>query len=96
VLKQGRDMAHECESCRRIAEMLSEYLDFELPPQACAEIEQHLAGCAPCIDFAESLKRTVALCRQYQPGTMPQPMSERARGDLEQAWRRMLAARQER
>jgi anti-sigma factor RsiW len=73
--------------------MLSEYLDFELPPEACAEIERHLAGCAPCIDFVESLRRTIALCRQYQPGEMPRPLTESARSGLEQAWRRMLEAR---
>jgi len=55
-------MVHDAESCRQMAEMLSAYLDLELPPDACAEVEQHIAGCAPCVDFVESLRRTIALC----------------------------------
>lgn len=37
-------MAHDSENCKEVFALLSEYLDFELPPQARAEIEQHLAG----------------------------------------------------
>jgi len=84
---------HDRENCKQVAELLSQYLDFELPPEACVDIESHLAGCAPCIDFVESLRTTVALCRGYEPGAMPQPLSENARTQLEQAWQRMMAAR---
>ena len=56
------------EKCKEIFSLLSEYLNLELPPEACQEIETHLAGCPPCIEFAESLRKTVELCRRYQPG----------------------------
>jgi len=75
--------------------MLSEYLDLELPPEACQHIEQHLAGCSPCVEFVESLRKTVALCRGYEPAAMPAPLSAEAREELEAAWRKMLAARRE-
>ena len=81
------------ESCKQILEALSEYLDFELPPEACEQIEQHLAGCSPCEEFAESLRKTVALCRTFEPRTMPGPLSEDARTQLEDAWKKMLSAR---
>ena len=65
-------------AAKRSSTLLSEYLDLELPPEACAEIESHMADCAPCIEFADSLKTTIALCRQHQPGVMP-PAAERRR-----------------
>jgi len=81
------------EKCKEIAALLSEYLNLELPPDACQEIETHLAGCAPCVAFAESLRQTVALCREYQPGEMPGPIGDSARARLQEAWQRMVEAR---
>ena len=73
--------------------MLSDYLDLELPPEACHEIEAHIAGCPPCIEFAESLRKTVDLCRQYQPAELPRPMGQEAKAQLLDAYKKMLAAR---
>ena len=81
------------EKCLEIFSMLSEYLNLDLPAEACAEIETHLAGCPPCIEFAESLRKTVELCRRYQPAALPEPMGNEARAQLLEAWRRMLDAR---
>lgn len=86
-------MEHNPESCKEVFELLSQYLDLELPPEACREIESHLAGCPPCVEFAESLRRTVALCHEYEPGVMPGALSQSARGELQRAWEKMLAAR---
>jgi len=80
-------------TCREIFASLSEYIEFELPPDACREIEQHLAGCPPCIEFTESLRRTVELCRRYRPAELPGPLALEARSRLESAYRDMLAAR---
>ena len=86
-------MGHHPENCKEVFALLSEYLNMELPPDACRQIEQHLADCAPCVEFVESLRKTVELCRDYQPSVMPAPLSPEARAELEQACRRMLAAR---
>lgn len=81
------------EECREIFALLSEYLDLELPPDACKTIEAHLAGCAPCIEFTESLRKTVEICRKFQPAEMPAPMVEHAREELLEAYKKMLSAR---
>jgi RNA polymerase sigma-70 factor (ECF subfamily) len=81
------------EKCKEVFSMLSEYLNVELPPDACQEIETHLAGCPPCIDFAESLRKTVELCRSYCPTELPAPIGEEARQKLLAAYQKMLAAR---
>ena len=86
-------MPHGTEECKQIFATLSEYLDLELPPDACREMEAHLAGCPPCVEFAESLRKTVALCHEYQAKAMPGPISEDARARLQDAWRRAMAAR---
>ena len=78
------------EKCKQVFSLLSEYLNLELPPDACQEIETHLAGCPPCIEFAESLRKTVELCRRYQPAEVPQPLQETAKQQLLSAYQSML------
>ncbi|MGD0360597.1 MAG: zf-HC2 domain-containing protein [Bryobacteraceae bacterium] len=85
-------MPHATEDCKRIFATLSAYLDLELPPEACREMAAHLAGCPPCVEFAESLRKTVALCHEYRPSEMPEPISEAARARLMEAWQKALAA----
>jgi len=80
------------ENCREVFALLSQYLDAELPAQSCEEIEAHLAGCPPCIEFLESLKHTIALCRGCPPGEPPGPLSPSARQELLKAYQKMLAA----
>ena len=81
------------EKCKAVFSLLSAYLNLELPPDACQEIETHLAGCSPCVDFAESLRKAVELCRRYQPDELPEPLGESARQQLLAAYQKMLDAR---
>lgn len=86
--------AHQhSEKCKEIFALLSDYLNLELPAEACREIESHLAGCSPCVEFTESLRKTVELCRRYPPSEMPPPLGDRARQELMEAYQKMLAAR---
>lgn len=81
------------DKCKEVFALLSDYLNLELPPDACAEIESHLAGCPPCIEFAESLRKTVELCRRYRPAELPEPIGTQARDQLVAAYQKMLATR---
>lgn len=80
--------------CRRIFAMLSDYLDGELPVDACEQIATHLKDCPPCVAFLESLRRTVELCRAMPAGAQPGPLSEAARRQLRALYQKALAARQ--
>jgi len=79
------------EKCKEVFALLSEYLNLELPRGACQEIETHLAGCPPCIEFVDSLRKTVELCRRYRPAELPEPLARKAREQLLDAYQRMLA-----
>lgn len=80
--------------CQTIFALLSEYLDAELPAATCEEISRHIAGCAPCVEFVESLKKSIALCRETSFRERPAPLPEEARAHLREAWGRLIAARQ--
>jgi RNA polymerase sigma-70 factor (ECF subfamily) len=84
-------MEHDSEKCKEVFALLSEYLDLELPPEACVQIQAHIADCPPCVEFAESLRKTIELCRRYQPTAMPEPLSGAARDELRKAWEKVRA-----
>jgi len=79
------------EKCKEVFALLSDYLNLELPPEACQDIEAHIADCSPCIEFANSLRKTVDLCKRYEPTELPAPLGEEAKAQLLEACRRMLA-----
>ncbi len=80
-------------SCKEIFAELSAYLDADLPPDACQEIDEHLSGCAPCVEFVNSLRRTVELCHGYEASSVPGPLTKGARSQLLAALQQMLAAK---
>ena len=87
------ELHERSEKCREVFSLLSEYLNLELPPDACEEMQAHIAGCPPCVEFTESLRKTVELCQQYRPAEMPEPLGAAAREKLLDAYRNMMSAR---
>ncbi|NOY43834.1 anti-sigma factor family protein [Deferrisoma camini] len=55
-------------TCKEILEQLSAYIDEELDPSICAEIEAHMEGCNPCVAFLNTLKKTVVLYKYSAEG----------------------------
>jgi anti-sigma factor RsiW len=79
--------------CERVFALLSEYLDQELPPASCEELEQHLRNCPPCIQFVRSLKRSVNLCRQLGQCRDVLRLDPDVMAGLRRAYEKMLAKR---
>jgi RNA polymerase sigma-70 factor (ECF subfamily) len=81
------------DDCDRVFALLSEYLDQELAPTSCAELEAHLSGCPECVEFVRSLKRSVQLCRQLGRSMPAPPLEKEAMAGLRHAYEKMLARR---
>ena len=77
--------------CKTIFEMLSQYLDQDLPAATCDELERHIRDCARCVEFVESLKRSIQLCRQYETAEQPPALPASLRLSLSRAYKEMLA-----
>lgn len=73
--------------CKEVFEKLSEYLDRELPPDLCEKMRGHIEDCPPCVEFVNSLRKTVDLCRQVHPveaAAIPEEIKARIRA----SWKR--------
>ncbi len=53
-------MASE-QSCSELLDFLSDYVDGELDPRLCEQIEQHMDGCTNCQTVVRTLEGTIAL-----------------------------------
>jgi RNA polymerase sigma-70 factor (ECF subfamily) len=50
--------------CQDVVQLFSRRLEGEIDAGACAELEKHLQECAACRGRCETLRTTLALCRQ--------------------------------
>lgn len=76
--------------CTAIADLLSGFLDRDLPADSCRDVERHLAECPRCGADAEALRETIDLCRQYRGEDRPGPLAEDKKRQLREALRKVL------
>jgi RNA polymerase sigma-70 factor (ECF subfamily) len=74
--------------CPEIASLFSKHLEGDLSRERCARMEKHLEGCGRCRGACESLKRTLALCREAPGPALP----DEIKGSVRAALRRFLEA----
>ena len=61
--------------CPDVLALFSRHLEGEIDPGVCATMEAHLAQCGHCRGACESLKRTLAMCRQLATPEVPAPLA---------------------
>jgi anti-sigma factor (TIGR02949 family) len=52
---------HTHDNCAQMLGSLSDYIDGDLSPELCQEIEKHLAGCEDCRVVLNTTRRTIDL-----------------------------------
>jgi anti-sigma factor RsiW len=66
-------------TCKETIELLSEYLEATLDGETAAELERHLADCAPCRAYLNTYRRTRELTGEAGRVEMPEEMKARLR-----------------
>lgn len=74
--------------CRAIFAALSGFLDGTLPAENCQELRRHVIDCKPCVEYLDSLKRTIDLCHAYETGVAPPPSPQ-----VRKAFKRALSTK---
>lgn len=65
--------------CRKLIKQVSGLIDKDLPPELCAELEEHIKRCPNCQIVFNTTKKTIEL---YQVSTLADGYSEEARQKL--------------
>jgi len=63
--------------CRKIAELLGDYLDGVLPRSTVELIEWHIDGCSPCVAFLNTYRTTIHATRQLVSVEIPRELKQR-------------------
>ena len=63
-----------------------EALGVSLAPEEIAELEEQLQGCPPCLEFIESLKTTVKMCKEIGTNQQPSPLDPAVRQQMLEAY----------
>jgi anti-sigma factor RsiW len=63
--------------CLEMFKKLSEYIDGELDHVTCCDIERHSKNCVACFSCLQTLKRTVAICKNIKDKPVPEEFSQK-------------------
>ncbi|MBI3084813.1 MAG: zf-HC2 domain-containing protein [candidate division NC10 bacterium] len=55
-------------------DVLADYLEATLRPEAVADLERHLQACAPCMAYLKTYQKTRDLVHRSGPVAMPEEM----------------------
>lgn len=77
--------SHLAGECRQLLEQLCDYIDGDLDPTLCAELERHLAQCTDCRVLVDTTRKTLLLFRRYGRAELPVEAEERLWKALAQA-----------
>ncbi len=69
---------HMHKNCEELLGSLSAYIDGDLDPELCQELEKHLAGCNDCRVVLNTTKRTIDLVHSpLEKPDLPEDVRER-------------------
>lgn len=72
--------------CQEYIQGLNDYLDGELSPELCEEIEKHVGQCENCRIMVDTLKQTVTLCREGKKEKLPRKLESKLKNILKEHW----------
>ena len=70
-------------TCQELVELVTDYLEGALAPEAHARFEEHVMSCPPCHTHLEQMRRTIEVVGRL-PGDA---LSDEAEHDLLEAFR---------
>lgn len=74
--------------CSDYINNLNDYLDGEISPELCKELEEHIGQCNNCRIMVDSLKQTVSLCREGKKETLPKALEDKLTNILKEKWKK--------
>ncbi|NJL26975.1 MAG: zf-HC2 domain-containing protein [Thermoanaerobaculia bacterium] len=72
--------------CDDLLLLINDYVDGDVDPAICAELEGHLDGCNPCQIVVDNIRKTIALYRGEEVFELPLELRERLCQRLRERW----------
>jgi anti-sigma factor RsiW len=79
---------HDAIDCRRLVDLLGEYVDDQLPAEQKTAVEQHVGQCAPCVAFLRQYRFAASATRDHLLSRVPVELENRLLSFLRERTRR--------
>jgi predicted anti-sigma-YlaC factor YlaD len=67
-------------NCKKVVDLLTEYLEGDLPPSDQHSLDEHFRYCPPCVEYLSQMKKLGPLAREaIEDGGTPIPTTVAAR-----------------
>ena len=86
-MSEGEAMKDENTACRKMVDLLVDYLDGDLSHNTSKDLEKHLNDCENCLAFLNTYRRTISLSQSLEWGHIPDELQKRLRGFLKEKTR---------
>ena len=77
--------------CHDYISNLNDFLDGEIDPSLCEEIEKHIGQCENCRIMIDSMRQTVKLCREGREESLPKELESKLNNILKNRWDKKFA-----
>lgn len=74
-------------NCQQFLAAVGDYVDDQIDPEICAQLEQHIGDCDACRVVVDSVRKTVRLYRGEQPIELPEAFRSRLHHELRSRWK---------
>jgi anti-sigma factor RsiW len=74
-------------NCQQLIEALNDYVDGEIDPALCEQLEPHLGGCNPCQVVVDTIRKTITLYKGEQEYEIPFECRQRLHAALREKWK---------
>jgi hypothetical protein len=74
--------------CQELLKVLNEYVEGDIDPAVCQELEKHLAGCNPCKVVIDNIRKTISLYKNDQVYELPADFKLRLHQALQDKWKK--------
>lgn len=74
--------------CKALIAELADYIDGELDPELCKQLEKHMAACDNCRLMVDTLRKTIQLCREGTCVDLPEDVQEKLNRALAKSWQK--------
>ena len=80
-------------TCGELLALLNEYVDGNVDPAVCKELESHLEQCNPCRVVVDNVRKTITLYHKDKPCRLPAGFRVRLHTALRNCWKEAGPAR---
>lgn len=77
--------------CDQLLKLLNDYVDGEVDPAICQELQKHLGDCDACRVVVDNLRRTISLYKDGQEYELPAEFRSRLDQALREKWKQRSA-----